>query len=52
MDIDQVGSLMQLDFVKEYIPIVNESKEKITDLMEESVVRGLRDLVSLSRPKI
>jgi hypothetical protein len=40
--------LSGLDFVKEMLPFVDEAREQITDYMEDMVVRGLRDLVSLS----
>jgi hypothetical protein len=29
------------------LPIVDEAREKVTDLMEDMVVKGLRDLVSV-----
>jgi hypothetical protein len=43
-------SLLGLDFVKEMLPIVEEAREKVTDLMEDMVVRGLRDLVRIVQP--
>lgn len=42
---DGESSLESLDFVKELLPIVDEARDKVTDLMEDMVVRGLRDLV-------
>lgn len=39
-------TLLSLDFVKEMLPIVEEAREKVTNQMEDMVVRGLRDLVS------
>ncbi|UZJ52190.1 hypothetical protein CBS101457_001510 [Exobasidium rhododendri] len=36
--------LSNLDFVKDMLPFVDESRERVTDLMEDMVVRGLRDL--------
>jgi hypothetical protein len=38
------ASLTGLDFVKEMLPFVNEARERVTNLMEDMVVRGLRDL--------
>jgi hypothetical protein len=37
-------TLSSLDFVRELVPFVNESRDRVTNLMEDMVVRGLRDL--------
>lgn len=41
-------SLASLDFVKEMLPVVDEAREQVTDLMEDMIVRGLRDLVRIT----
>ncbi|EPQ25842.1 uncharacterized protein PFL1_06517 [Pseudozyma flocculosa PF-1] len=37
-------SLLDLDFVKHYLPSIDEARQTVTDYMEDMVVRGLRDL--------
>lgn len=41
-----VPPLTSLDLIKNYLPKLQSAREKITDMMEDMVVRGLRDLVS------
>jgi len=42
-----VPPLTSLNFVGNYLLQLQSAREQITDMMEDMVVRGLRDLVSL-----
>ncbi|PWN33882.1 uncharacterized protein FA14DRAFT_161516 [Meira miltonrushii] len=41
---DSKQSLLELDFVQECLPMIEEARERVTDMMEDMIVRGLRDL--------
>lgn len=46
-DDEDMIPLTSLDFVNACLPLVERSREKVTDLMEDMVVMGLRDLSPL-----
>lgn len=43
---DDVPTLTALDFIRDYLPAIDDARQTVTDMMEDMVVRGLRDLVS------